>query len=368
MAQSEGPDFTVYVGAYTRRGVNPSGKAEGIYVYRLSAATGALEPAGVAPGIANPSFLAVDPAGQYLYAVNEEMDYGGQPGGALSAFTIGGQPGVPVALSHQRTGGAWPCYVSLDAAGQWALVANYAGGSVAVLPLRENGELGPATAVAHHSGHGVDPERQEAPHPHSITLDLSGRYALVPDLGLDRIVVYRFDSGQGSLGPHDPPWAATRPGAGPRHLALHPGGRCIYCSNELDSTVTVYAYDRAAGTLAETQSLAAAPEGSYARNYPAHVLLDPSATHLYVSNRGHDSIAVFAVDAATGRLAPAGHFSSGGHWPRHFAIDPSGRCLLVANQQSDNLAMFTIDPVTGGLTPAGITAVPDPACVLIDRA
>jgi 6-phosphogluconolactonase len=243
-------------------------------------------------------------------------------------------------------------------------VANYGGGSVAALPIQGDGRLGPATAAIQHEGSGINPRRQEAPHAHSINLDRANRYAFAADLGLDRILVYRFDPARGTLAPHEPPSIAIAPGSGPRHFALHPGGRFAYVINEITLTVTAMEYDAGKGVLKEIQTVSTLPEGAAKNGSTAELQVHPSGKFLYGSNRGHDSIAIFAIDAATGRLTPAGHQPTGGKTPRNFGIDPTGSYLLAANQDSDTITVFRIDPQTGRLTPTGQTLeAPRPVCV-----
>lgn len=353
----------VYVGTYTRLGQRATG-SEGIYVFRMDPQTGALEPVASLGGVENPSFLAVNPALGCLYATNEVAEIGGEGGGAVSAFAIDRPTGGLSLLNRQPSGGAGPAYVSLDPAGRWVLVANYAGGSVAVLPVQADGRLGPPAATVQHFGRSVDARRQEAAHAHCIITDPAGRHVLVADLGLDRVLVYRLDPRRGTLSPHEPAWAATRPGAGPRHLAFHPNRRYLYLVNELDSTVTAYAYDGRRGVLQELQTLSTLPAGFSGANTGADLHLAPSGRFLYTSNRGHDSIAVYAVDGRTGALSAAGHVSTQGRTPRNFAIDPTGTFLLAANQDSGTIVTFRLDPATGSPVPAGqVTAVPAPVCV-----
>jgi 6-phosphogluconolactonase len=234
---------------------------------------------------------------------------------------------------------------------------------VASLPIGEDGRLGPPASAIQHAGSSVNPRRQEGPHAHSINLDAANRFAFAADLGLDRVLVYRFDAARSILVPHEPPSASVKPGAGPRHFAFHPSGRFAYVINELDSTVTAFTYDAEKGLLRELQAVTTLPPGFAGENYPAEVQVHPSGRFLYGSNRGHDSIAIFAVDAASGRLTPAGRAASGGKWPRNFAFDPTGAWMVVGNQNSDNVIVFRVDRDGGTLAPAGPTfAAPAPIC------
>ena len=354
----------VYIGTYTRAEPHVHGRAAGIYLYQLDRATGALTYRNTFGGVVNPSFLAIHPSGRSLYAVNEVSEFAGRAGGAVSAFAIDPHSGALTALNQQPTHGAGPCHLSLDRSGRWLLVANYGGGSVTVLPIADAGHLGAPSAVVQHQGHSVDPARQQAPHAHSVVVDPTNRFVLVADLGLDKIMMYRLDETRGRLQPHDPPWASVQAGAGPRHLAFHPRGHYLYCINELDSTLTVFAYDAQRGALQAIQTLATLPPGAERRNFCADVHVAPSGRFVYGSNRGHDSIAIFAVDDQQGTLTAIGHVATQGRTPRNFGIDPTGDFLLVANQDSDTILSFHIDAATGRLMPTGhVAEVPTPVCV-----
>ena len=366
MTSRDRASILVYVGTYTRTGTRAQGKAEGICVCRMDASTGALTLAHVVPGVVNPSFLTLDPRQRYLYAVSEVTETDGQVGGAVSAFAVDRATGALKYLNRQSTHGPGPCHLTVDRTGRFVLVANYAGGSVAMLPIHEDGRIGPVSDFVQHVGSSVDPRRQQSPHAHSINVDPSNRFALVADLGLDKVLVYRLDLTAGKLIPNDEPWAALRPGAGPRHLSFHPTGRYAYVINELDSTLTGFAYDETRGTLREIQTVSTLPEGFAGASHTADVHVAPSGRFVYGSNRGHDSIVIFAVDPETGELTYVGHESTRGEIPRNFAINPTGAYLLAANQRSDNIVMFRIDAETGKLTPTGhVIEVPTPVCVKI---
>lgn len=354
--------LAVYVGTYTKS------KSKGIYSLRMDSDSGALSEPELAAEASNPSFLALHPTGRFLYAVSESGGPAGMEGGCVLAFAVSPGGGLDP-LNQQPSGGNGPCHLTVDRAGRNLLVANYGSGSVGVLPIGADGRLaGPSQVVQHH-GAGPDPKRQKGPHAHSVNLDPSGRLAFVADLGLDKVMVYRFDPSLGTLTPHDPPAACVTPGAGPRHLAFHPTGQFAYVINELASTVTAFAYDAPRGVLRELQTVSTLPPDFVAgKNTTAEVRVHPSGRFLYGSNRGHDSIAVFAVDTATGLLAAVAHEPTQGRAPRHFAIDPAGAYLLAANQDSNNLVVFRIDSQTGRLKPAGFQAeVPSPVCVTFVR-
>jgi 6-phosphogluconolactonase len=350
----------VYAGTYTQ------GKSKGIYLLELDMETGALTVAGSGPQVVNPSFLAIHPNRRFLYACNETGDFEGQKSGAVSAFAIAPETGQLTLLNRQASRGTAPCHLTVDREGKHVLVANYSSGSVAVLPILPDGKLGPATGFVQHEGHGPNPARQEGPHAHSINLDAANRFAVAADLGLDKLMVYRLDAARGTLTPNDPPSAPVAPGAGPRHFAFHPNGRFAYVINELNSTVTAFAWDALHGTLKELQAISTLPPDFQGTNYPAEVQVHPSGKFLYGSNRGHDSIVIYTINARTGQLRRIGNQPTGGRNPRNFCLDPTGTYLLAANQDSDNIVVFRIDPKTGGLSPTGHTAeVPKPVCVLM---
>jgi 6-phosphogluconolactonase len=299
-----------------------------------------------------------------LYAVNEVGKYKGQNSGAISAFAIDRSSGKLTLLNQVASRGADPCYITVDKTGKYVLVANYTGGSVAVFPVLKDGRLGEASAFVQHQGHGTNPERQEGPHAHSIDLSADNHFALVDDLGLDQVISYHFDPSKGSLTPNDPAFAQVDAGAGPRHFAFHPSGKFAYGVNEMHSTVTAYAYDGAAGKLSSLQTISTLPKDFGGQNDDAEVQVHPSGKVLYTSNRGRDSIAVFAIDPIKGTLVPVEDVPTQGKTPRSFEIDPTGSFLFAANQKSDNIVVFRIDPGTGRLTATGkILEVASPVCV-----
>jgi 6-phosphogluconolactonase len=245
--------------------------------------------------------------------------------------------------------------------GKAVLAANYGGGNAVICPVKSDGSLGEVSDVAQHTGKGGDPKRQDGPHAHMALLDAAGNYAFVPDLGIDRVMIYKVDMAKGKLVPNG--FAAVKPAAGPRHMAFHPSGKFGYVINELDSTMTAFTYDKSKGALTELQSLSTLPAGFKETSYCADVHVHPSGKFLYGSNRGHNSIVAFAIHTA-GKLSLIGHTSTQGKWPRNFGIDPSGQFLLVANQQSDSVVTFRIDQKTGNLTPTGqVTEIPAPVCL-----
>ena len=345
----------IYVGTYT------SGDSKGIYRLQLDLASGALSSVGPPTETVNPSFLAWHPSRRFLYAVNETGDAPGDPSGGVSAFAVDAATGALTFLNRQPSEGAAPCHLTVDAAGRHLLVANYWGGTVAVLPIGADGRLGAATSVIRHQGPRAHPTPRKDPHPHSVNLDAANRFAYVADLGLDQVVTYRYDAREGRLTRASV--ASATPGAGPRHFALDPGGRRAFAINELDSTLTRYAVGED-GTLRAEQTVSTLPAGFPGENSTAEVVIHPDGRLVFGSNRGHDSIAIFAIDAATGALTPKGHEPTRGKTPRHFAVDPTGTFLLAANQASDNVAVYRIDAEAGRLQPVGDPfRVPRPVCL-----
>jgi 6-phosphogluconolactonase len=345
----------IYLGTYTR------GRSQGIYLASMDRDTGAVAVDRLAAELENPSFLALNRARTHLYAVSEVGDFQGTDGGGVVAYAVEPNGGLRE-LNRQPSRGGAPCHLTVDAQGRFVLVANYTGGNAAVLPILPDGSLGPASDVAQHSGSGPNPQRQEGPHAHSVTLDPANRFAMVADLGIDRVVGYRFDADQGKLTPSEVAGVRARAGAGPRHFDFHPDGRRAYVINELDSTITPLAYDPATGSLQATGTVSTLPSGYTGNNSCADVHVAPSGRFLYGSNRGHDSIAVFAIDGAT--LTLVQHQPTLGRTPRNFAIEPGGRFLVAANQDSDSLATFSIDPGNGRLSPIGPPVdAPVPVCV-----
>jgi 6-phosphogluconolactonase len=349
--------YLAYVGTYTTKQ-----SSKGIYAYHFDSTTGQLTSLGLAAESADPSFVAVHPSGQYLYAVNEIGEFNGAKSGAVSAFAIDSKSGMLKPLNQVSTHGAGPCYVSLDKTGRFVLVANYDGGSVATFPVHDDGSLGLVAGFVQHSGSSVDKERQEAPHAHWIGVSPDNRFALAADLGLDDVLVYHFDAYKGSLTPNDPPYAKVNPGAGPRHFAFHPNGKFGYLLNEMESTVTAFSYREKNGSLSALDTITTLPKDYAGIKEAAEVAVHPSGRFLYASNRGTaNSIAVFTIDPRKGTLRPAGEVSTKGKTPRNFVIDPTGAFLLVANEDSGNMVVFRIDPATGGLTPTGqVVEVPAP--------
>jgi len=352
-------DYFVYIGAYTN-----SNKSKGIHAYRFHPADGKLTKIGLVAETPDPSFLAISPNGQFLYSVSELDTYNGQKTGAVSAFRIDPATAKLTLLNTVSSKGAGPCHVLVDKAGKNVLVANYGSGSVASLPVKDDGSLGEATAFIQHSGSSVDKERQEGPHAHSVNLPADNRFMLAADLGLDEVLIYKFDAAKSSLTPNDPPYGKVKPGSGPRHFAFHPGGKYAYVISEMASTVTAFHWDGKRGALTEFQSVSTLPADFKGRSTTAEIAVDKKGKFLYGSNRGHDSIAVFSI-ARDGKLTPVEQTLTQGKTPRNFALDPTGAYLFAANEDSNNVVLFHVDPKTGRLTPAGQTMeVGSPVCVV----
>jgi len=351
-----------YVGTYTSGGGEK--RSKGIYLVELDLRSGTLGTPELAAQAIDPSFLAVHPGRKFLYAVSERGEIDGRPGGAVLAFSIDPATGRLTALNQQSSRGSGPCHLVVDRTGKNVLVANYGSGSVACLPLETDGRLRPSASFIQHQGSGTDPQRQEGPHAHSINLDLAGRFAVVADLGLDKVFVNTLDPVNGTLAPNDPPFTKVALGSGPRHFAFHPEGRFGYVINEMANTVTAFAYDAPTGVLREIQTISTLPAAFKGTSHTAEVQVHPSGRFLYGSNRGHDSIAIFAIDRMTGKLENAGFEPTQGKNPRNFAIDPTGAYLLAENMDSGTIVVFHIDPRTGALRATGqAVSVPKPVCI-----
>lgn len=358
-------DYLVYFGTYT--GAN----SKGIYVSRFDSTTGTLTAPELAAETKNPSFLAVHPTQNFLYAVGEVNDAHGQRAGAVNAYSLDANTGKLTALNQQTSGGTGPCHVSVDATGKCALVANYGSGSIAALPIKADGRLGAATTTIQHTGSSVNPQRQTGPHAHFITSAPDNRFALACDLGLDKVLMYQLEPATARLTTNNPPWAGVPPGAGPRHLAFSPDGKFVYVINEMALTIKVFSYDAARGALFEEQNIATVPADYLIteKDSCAEVAVHPTGNFVYGSNRGHNSIAVFAVAANTGKLTLLQNEPTQGKAPRHFALDPSGRWLLAENQNSDSVVVFAIDAATGKLKPTGQTiTIGSPVCAVFVKA
>ncbi len=354
-------NYFFYVGSYTGK----DSTSKGISLYRYNAATHEVTSLGTAAETTSPSFLTISPNRQFLYAVNEVGDFQGAKSGGVSAFSIDQSTGKLTFLNEVPSRGAGPCYITIDKTGKWVLVANYDGGSVAVFPVQADGKLGEAVSFDQHTGHGSDPQRQEAPHAHSIDLSPDNRFAYVDDLGLDELMVYRFDAATGKLTPNDPPYAKLDPASGPRHFAMAKSAKFAYVLSEMKGTVTVFSNDPQTGRLEKLQVISTQAEGFKGEIEDAEIQIHPSGRFLYASNRGDgNSIALFAIDSAKGTLTKVEVTPTQGKAPRHFMFDPTGTVLFAENMNSNNVVLFKIDQKTGKLTPTGKSfEVGQPVCL-----
>lgn len=353
----------VYAGTYT------ADASKGIYLFRLQPQgtevfqNVTLVPLGLAAETPNPSFLEIDLKRRLLFAVNEIDEFEGKPSGSVSAFSVGAA-GKLALLNQQPSMGKRPCHLAVSATGSHLLVANCGDDSIAVLPIGADGRLGEATDVVHHTGASVDAERQAGPHPLGVAFDPDGRFAFVADLGLDKIMAYRFDSTTGKLTPHDPAFTPLEPGSGPRGIVFRPDGRFAYVLNELNSTVVAFSYDPQAGLLKELGSESTLPGYYDGPNKAAEIAMHPSGQYLFSSNDGHNSIVLYAIDADEGTLSWVEEQGSGGAQPRHFGIEPVGKHMAISNLGADKILASRIDPSNGRLKPSGIFAeLGSPACI-----
>lgn len=355
--ESQVGEELLYVGTYTE-----GNKSKGIYLVRFDSRSGQLRLIGSFDGGPNPSYLTLHPGGNALYAVNEVGNYGGKASGGVTAFRVAQQTGALTKIGEQASEGAGPCYVSVDKSGRAVLVANYDGGSVALLPTQAGG-VGPATTVIKHTGSGPVADRQGEPHAHCIVPDRTNRFALAADLGADRVFVYRLDLPGKAFHHVENGDAVMRPGSGPRHIAVHPTAPLVFVSCELDSTVTALRFDSERGSLAVLGTQSTLPAGWKGTNYPADIHVAPSGRTVYVSNRGHNSIAALSI-ANDGVMSLKHTISTEGDWPRNFTIDPTGRWLLVANQKSNSIVVFSRDENSSRLTAThSRLELPSPVCL-----
>lgn len=360
MHASDATQYLAYIGTYTA-----PGKSRGIYVARFDAATGHLGAPELAAETARPSFLAIHPNRKFLYAIGEVADVGGKKAGTVCAFKIDAATGKLTLINQASSGGAGPCHVTVDKAGRNVLVANYSGGSCTVLPIKSDGSLAEPSCFQQHAGSSVNPRRQAGPHAHQIILDAANRFVFVPDLGLDKVMIYKFDAAKGCIAPNDPAFATVPPGSGPRHIAFTPCQKFAYVINEMLCTMTAFRYDAARGAFTEIETVSTLPAGEsvQAGFSTAEVEVHPNGKFLYGSNRGHDSIAVFTI-AADGKLKLIQNEPTQGRMPRHFTLDPTGRWLLAEHQSSDSIVLFSVDQATGKLKPTGQTVeVGSPVCI-----
>lgn len=343
-----GDNHWVYFGCYT----NAKSGSKGIYVSKFNTATGELSAPELAAETGSPSFLAIHPSKQYLYAVGEISGPDKKAGG-VSAFGISKADGKLNLINQVSSVGAGPCHVSVDQTGQMAMIANYGGGSVASYRIGKKGELSEAVTFVQHEGSSVNPKRQSGPHGHSINTSPDNRFAFACDLGLDKVLIYQIDPATGTLTAHG--HATVPPGSGPRHFAFHPSGKFAFVNNEMLMTVTTFAYDAEKGELTEVETVSTLPEADRGKEgySTAETVAHPNGKVVYVSNRTHDTIAVFTCDPATGKLTLIQNAPAEGQIPRNFNLDPSGKWMLVAHQNSNTVALFKVDAETGKLTFTG---------------
>jgi 6-phosphogluconolactonase len=355
--------YLAYVGTYT------ASSSKGIYSFRFDSATGQLKAIGVAAELPNPSFLATDPRHRFLYAVTE---MGPEPGaddykknGFVSSFSIDRKTGALTFLNKVDAGGGGSCHLVVDKTGKMLFVANYGSGNVASFAIKADGSIGERTGFYQHSGSSVDPARQKGPHAHAVVLSPDNRFLFVPDLGTDQVKVYRVDAQKGTFAPNDPAFAQVKAGYGPRHFTFGPGARYAYTLCEMGSSVAVFSYNPGKGSLTPVQTISNLPDDFKGEDNSAEIEVDRSGRFLYASNRGNDSITVFAIDPAKGTLTKVQVVPTQGNIPRNFALDPTGKYLIAANQNSNTMVVFSVDPKDGQLKRAGQTIdIPSPVVIL----
>jgi len=349
--------FWVFIGTDT----HPPSKSKGIYLFRLDAGTGKVTDMGLAAELGDPGWQKISADGKFLYTVGNDD---GHRISIAAAYRIDARTGALTFLNKQPTHGNDSPHLDVDPDRTCAVVANYGSGDMSVMPINPDGTLEAPTAVIEHSGSGVNPDRQKHPFPHSCNFDPTGKWVLTPDLGVDKVYVYRFDAATRSLSSAEPAWAEVKPGSGPRHLSFSPDGKFAYLINEMGGTVVVFAWDPAHGRLQPLQTVSTLRLDYSGQNTSAEVRVLPNGRFLYASNRGPDELAIFAINPTNGWLKSIGYQSTQGKGPRDFAIDPTGTFLLAANQYSDSVVMFRIDSQTGLLTPTGtVLSAPTPICV-----
>ena len=354
--QSQGGDYYVLVGTYTKKG------SEGMYVYKFNSNTGDLSAVGKAAGLKNPTFLTVSPNQKFVYAVGET-----DPNGSVSAFSFDKKTGSLTKLNTQDVQGSGTCYITVDKTGKWIMTGNYGGGNVSVLPIQADGSIGKPTQNIQHEGKGVNANRQESPHVHSVNIAPNNKDVFVADLGTDKIVTYQLDAQTGKLTNGTPAFTKTADGAGPRHFTIHPNGKFAYIIQELNSTITAYNYGK--GALSEIQTISTLPKDFKGDNSCADIHISQDGKFLYGSNRFSDNMVIYSIDPKTGKLTYIANQPVGGKVPRNFMIDPTGKWVLVANQDTDNIVVFKRDAIKGTLTPTGKEVkVSMPVCLQMIKA
>lgn len=343
-----GPNYLVYYGCYT----NPKSGSKGVYVSKFNSGTGELAAPELAVETGSPSFVAISPDKKYLYAVGE-MPTAGKKSGGVSSFSINLPGGKLTPINQVSSVGAGPCHVSLDKTGKMAMVANYGSGSVASYAIGKDGALSEAVTFVQHEGSSVNPKRQAGPHGHSMNVSPDNRFAFACDLGLDKVLIYKIDPATGKMETHG--HGTVPPGSGPRHLAFHPNGKYVFVNNEMLMSVTSFAYDADKGALTQIDTVSTLPEADRGKEgfSTAETVVHPGGKFVYVSNRTHDTIAVFTCDQATGKLTLIQNAAAEGEIPRNFSLDPSGKWMIVAHQNSNTAALFKVDQETGKLSFTG---------------
>lgn len=357
-----GENFLVYFGTST----TAKNGSKGVYVSRFNTATGELTEPQLAVEAGNPGFLAIHPSKKFLYACGDVTKADGQKAGGISAFGIDSKSGKLTLINQAATTGAGPCHVSVDKTGKMATISNYGSGSISSYAIKEDGSVSPEVSFFQHEGSGADPKRQAGPHAHSVNFSPDNRFAFACDLGLDKVLIYKADPASGKLTPNDPPFAKTPAGGGPRHLAFHPSGKYVFVNNEMGMSETVFAYDAEKGALTEIETVSTLPEADRGKKglSTAESITHPNGRVVYVSNRTHDTIAVFACDPATGKLTLLQNVPVEGKIPRNICLDPTGKWLIAAHQDSATAALFKVDQDSGKLTFTGTKVnVPGSICV-----
>ena len=351
-------NYRVFIGTYTDNG------SEGIYSFNFNQTTGDVSTVELTAITDNPSFIEIDQKGQFLYAVNEVDNYDENSSGAISVYELVKGSRKLNLIQQILSLGAHPAHLSIDKTGKYLLAANYTSGNIAVFPIGNDGKLGENSAFIQNSGSSVNKERQTSPHAHFIQVSNDNRFVMVADLGIDKILIFQFDSATGSLKPNEPAYINLSPGSGPRHFAFTPSGKFLYVLNELTSTVTIFDFDQATASSQSKQTISTLPENFEGTNTAAEILVDSRGKFLYASNRGDNSIVQFSIDTISGMLTPIAWTSSGGKAPRNFEIDPTGKWLFSANQNSDNILLFKIDQENGGLINTNQTVnIKSPVCI-----
>ncbi len=348
-------EYYLFAGTYT------SGKSKGIYVYKFNTNSGEIQLVSNTDSCSNPSYLAVSPNGNFLYAVNET---GRENPGRVSAFSFDKSSGKLSLLNQQLSGGDDPCYITTDQSGKWIVVGNYSGGNLSAFPVNKDGSLAPYSQLIQHKGSSANKQRQEKAHVHSTFFSPDQQFVLAPDLGMDKIMIYQFNpAAKKPLTPAKIPFTTAAPGSGPRHLAFHPNKKYAYLMEEMSGAVTAFAYNK--GVLKTFQTIATHPADFKGQPGSADIHVSPDGKFLYASNRGDENnLAIFSIDATSGKLTSAGYQPVRGAQPRNFIIDPTGKYLLVANQRTNNIVVYKRDMETGLLqaTPQQIE-IPNPVCL-----